>query len=413
MEYLYEGIDNKGKEISGSIIAESKVSAINKIREMGYFPTSVTEKKEQDKSSSQKGIKSFSLKDFLTKKSVKEKELVTFMRQFATLVDAGLPILRGIRVLEKQNQGKGLQSVLKDVGDSVESGNSLSASLMTFQNIFSPLFVNMVHAGEVGGVLDKVLLQMADYFEKTAKLKKKIKAAMVYPVTVLVIAMTVVYGLVSFIIPKFAKMFQEMELQLPAMTKMLIETSRICKEQWYIPIILLIFIVIGFRIILSNRKGRHVIHQILFRMPLLGVLIQKVAIARYARTFGTLINSGVQILESLMITKNTIGNSVVESAIDLVHDNLKEGESMVQPLVQAGIFPPMVVSMVSVGEETGRMSEMLLKIAESYEDDVDAAVAGLTSLIEPLLIIGLAMIVAFIVIAMFLPLISLISSMTQ
>jgi type IV pilus assembly protein PilC len=335
------------------------------------------------------------------------------MRQFATLVDAGLPILRSIRVLEKQNKQKGISLILKDVGDSVESGNSLSTSLEAYQNVFSSLFVNMVHAGEVGGVLDDVLIQMADYYEKSSKLKKKVKSSMVYPLFVLLIAGSVVSCLMIFIIPKFAKMFTEMDLQLPALTQFLISLSGFFKEKWYVPIIMLGVLTFIIKAILANKRGRHVFHSILYRLPLIGTLVSKVAISRFTRTFGTLINSGVQILEALNITKSTVGNAVVEDAITMVHDNLKEGESMVNPLTQANIFPPMVLSMVSVGEETGRMSEMLIKIAENYEDDVDAAVGGLTSLIEPVLIITLAGIVGFIVIAMFMPLISLISSMTQ
>jgi type IV pilus assembly protein PilC len=417
--FTYEGMDNKGREISGSIVAESKVNAINKIRELGYFPTAVNEKKEERKktklSTTPAGAtKSWRDWSLFSSRKVHEKDLVTFMRQFATLVDAGLPILRGLRVLEKQNQGRGgLRFILKEVGDSVESGNSLSSSMMAYQNVFSPLFVNMISAGEVGGVLDKVLLQMADYFEKNMRLKKKVYSAMFYPIAVMSIALIVVYILVSFIIPKFAKMFIEMSLELPFMTRILIDCSNITKEHWYLPIILIGVFIFILRAILANKKGRHITHFIFYRLPIIGDLVSKVAIARFTRTFGTLLESGVQILDALTITKNTVGNSVVESAIELIHENLREGESMVQPLIQANIFPPMVVSMVSVGEETGRMSEMLVKIAESYEEDVDATVAGLTSLIEPILIVSLAFIVGFIVIAMFLPMVSLITSMTQ
>lgn len=409
-DFTYEGMDTKGKEVSGVISAESKVSAINKIREMGYYPTSVNEQKGQKKtvqkaSSGKKGLSLFSSR-------VKEKDLVNFMRQFATLVDAGLPILRCLRVLEKQNQGKGIGVILKDVGDGVESGDSLSVCLTPFQNIFSSLFVNMVHAGEVGGVLDQVLLQMADYYEKSSKLKKKVKSAMIYPLFVLFIALTVVACLMIFIIPKFAQMFIDMDLELPFLTKLLINTSDVIKTKWYLIPLVIGGIFIFIKGLLSNKTGRHAFHTVLYRSPIVGDLVSKVAISRFTRTLGTLINSGVQILESLTITRSTVGNSVVEKAITLVHDNLKEGESMLNPLTQANIFPPMVLSMVSVGEETGRISEMLLKIAESYEDDVDAAVASLTSLIEPVLIITLAGIVGFIVIAMFLPLVSLITSMT-
>ncbi|EKD26346.1 MAG: hypothetical protein ACD_79C01243G0003 [uncultured bacterium] len=410
-EYSYEGMDNKGKEITGVIVAESKVSAINKIRDMGYFPTSVVENKSSAKKTHQ--YKTAPKMGFFSNRNVKEKELVTFMRQFATLVDAGLPILRCLRVLEKQNKGKALNFILKDVGDSIESGVSLSNALQNYQHIFSPLFVNMVNAGEVGGVLDQILIQMAEYYEKSSKLKKKVKSSMIYPLFVLIIAMIVVSALIIFIIPKFAKMFTEMDLQLPAMTKFLIDFSDFFKNNWYIPIILIIIFGILGKVFLANSKTRYAIHSILFRLPVIGELVSKVAIARFTRTFGTLINSGVQILEALRITQTTVGNAVVESAINMVHDNLKEGDSIVNPLTHANIFPPMVISMVSVGEETGRISEMLIKIAESYEDDIDAAVAGITSLIEPVLIITLAGIVGFIVISMFLPLISLISTMTQ
>lgn len=408
-EFFYEAMDNKGKEISGSITSESKISAINKIREMGYFPTSVNEGKETKTAGAQVHDKHF-LSFF---KTVKEKDLVTFMRQFATLVDAGLPILRGLRVLEKQNKNRPLGNVLKNVSDSVESGNSLSVSMKEYEHVFSPLFINMVHAGEVGGVLDKVLLQMAEYYEKSSKLKKRVKSSMVYPSFVLLIAGIVVYGLIAFIIPKFSKMFLEMDLQLPWMTQFLIDASGFIRSQWYLPFILIGGVFVGFKFIMANKAGRHMVHSILYKIPVFGDLFSKVAVSRFTRTLGTLINSGVQILEALNITRETVGNAVVENAITLVHDNLKEGESMVHPLTQANIFPPMVLSMVSVGEETGRMAEMLIKIAESYEDDIDTAVAAVTALIEPMLIITLAGIVGFIVIAMFLPLVSLISSMSQ
>lgn len=408
-EFFYEAMDNKGKEISGSITSESKISAINKIREMGYFPTSVKEGKETKASGTQVHDKHF-LSIF---KTVKEKDLVTFMRQFATLVDAGLPILRGLRVLEKQNKGRPLGNVLKSVSDSVESGNALSVSMKEYEHVFSPLFINMVHAGEVGGVLDKVLLQMADYYEKSSKLKKKVKSSMVYPSFVLLVAGIVVYGLIAFIIPKFSKMFLEMDLQLPWMTQFLIDASGFVRSQWYLPFVLLAGVFVAYRFTMANKTGRHMVHSILYKIPVFGDLFSKVAVSRFTRTLGTLINSGVQILEALNITRETVGNAVVENAITLVHDNLKEGESMVHPLTQANIFPPMVLSMVSVGEETGRMAEMLIKIAESYEDDIDTAVAAVTSLIEPMLIISLAGVVGFIVIAMFLPLVSLISSMSQ
>ncbi len=418
-EFTYEGMDSKGKEVTGSVTADSKVNAINEVRKLGYFPTSMKEKKSgapaKKGSGAAPAVQSGGKKSIMDMFSgVGERDMVTFMRQFATLVDAGLPILRCLRVLEKQFASvPAFQKIIRGLGDSVESGNTLSSSLTSYHAIFSSLFINMIRAGEAGGVLDRVLLQLADYYESSLRLKKKIKAAMIYPSLVLMVSGAVVTFLMKVIIPKFSKMFIEMGMELPGVTQFLINISNFFQDYWWTPPLGILGFFIVYKIISGNSKGRYMIHATIYNSPLVGILVMNIAVARFSRTLGTLIESGVPILEAIMITRSTVGNAVVEKALTLVHDNVREGQSIAQPLEQAGIFPPMVISMVAIGEETGRISDMLTKIADNNDENVDMTVTTLTSLIEPAMIVGLAGIVAFIVIAMFLPMVKMIEGMAN
>ncbi|MCK5707953.1 MAG: type II secretion system F family protein [Candidatus Aureabacteria bacterium] len=411
--YDYKAMDGKGKSSSGVIESGSTVGAINRIREMGLYPTSVTEKKKKAfggkgglGSTKKSGVGFFAQK-------VKTKEYVAFMRQFATLVDAGLPILRSLKVLAEQQTSPYFRKVLEDAGTSVESGNSLSDALKRYPNVFSDLFVNMVKAGEAGGVLDQVLLRMAGFYEKNAKLARKVKGSLAYPGFVVTIAGGIVYFLLAFVVPKFSKMFAGMGAELPGMTKILIGVSDFLKSHMILFIGILASLFIAIKMIFSTDSGRYYFDKFILKAPIAGDLAKKVSIARFSRTLGTLINSGVPILEALDITGKTVGNKIVAENIQMVNANIKEGESMVAPLRQGGVFPPVVLSMISVGEETGKISEMLAKVADAYDDEVDNTITAMTALIEPAIIVALAVGVGFIVIAMFLPLIGMIEQMTM
>ena len=409
--YEYKAMDSKGKNSEGVIEADSTVSAINKIRELGLYPTSVKEKKKKSSVGVPRGGSKSMFGSFFSQ-SVKGKDYVAFMRQFATLVDAGLPILRSLRVLEDQQTSPYFKKVINELGGSVESGNSLSDSLRRFPNVFGELFINMMKAGEAGGVLDKVLVRMATYYEKNQKLRSKVKASMTYPAFVVAIAGGIVYFLLTFVVPRFRNMFDDMDVDLPAMTVMMIKISDILKNNIILCIGGVAGLFVFFNVLLNTNQGHYIFDRTVLHIPLVGSLVKKVAITRFSRTLGTLINSGVPILEALDITAKTVGNKIVANSIKLVNANIKEGESMVAPLKQGGVFPPVVLSMISVGEETGKVSDMLIKIADAYDDDIDTAVSAVTGLIEPVIIVVLAVSVGFVVIAMFLPLVRVIETMS-
>ncbi len=405
-KYEYKAMDSKGNSTEGVIEADSTIDAINRIREKGLYPTSVTEFKKEDRRKSAGSMKIFS------RKKVSQKDMVAFMRQFATLVDAGLPILRSIRVLQEQQPNAYFSYVLAEVANSIEGGSSLSEALKRFPNVFSPLFVNMVKAGEAGGVLDQVLLRMAQYYEKADKLKRKVKASLAYPAFVVLIAGVIMYFLISVVIPKFKMMFEDMSIELPVPTQILINVSTKIKDNLLIIFGVIVVLFVSIKMIVSTEKGKYYVDKILLKLPLIGSLVIKVAIARFARTLGTLLNSGVPILESLNITSQTVGNKIVENNIKMISSNIKEGESMVTPLKHGGLFPPIVLSMISVGEETGKLSEMLTKIADNYDDEVDVAISTITGMIEPFIIVFLAISVGGVVISMFLPIIKIITEMS-
>lgn len=415
MKFDYIAADPKGKEVRGAIEAENTVAAINILRGRGLFPTSVTEPTLSRKPSDQGMVgisrteskKTSFLSNFLKPKKIRPKALTVFTRQLAVLIDAGLPILKSLHVLKEQEKNKLLKETIQSISDAVEGGSTFSEALNRFPKIFTKLYASMVRAGETGGVLDEVLNRLAEFMEKAQRLKARIKSAMVYPTLVLVFAMGIVTFLVTVIVPKFADIFLEMEIDLPGLTSALIAISDFSKRRWYVFILLASLIVTAYRLTNRTKKGKLNIDKTKLKLPIFGDLIRKVGIASFSRTLGTLIASGVPILKSLAIVRDTINNEVIVNAITLIHDSIREGESIVGPLRQSKVFPPMVVGMVDVGEQTGNLAEMLTKIAETYDEEVDVAVQGLTSVLEPLMIITLAFIVGFIVIAMFLPLIKL------
>ncbi|MGI8956322.1 MAG: type II secretion system F family protein [Chthoniobacterales bacterium] len=423
--FTYTALDSRGQESTGLVEASSTNDAIGQLRQAGYFPTnvfeegrgSVAEKKARRgakaavaASRTAKGKKGIVL---FSKKTVKAKILMVFTRQLATLIDAGLPLLRGLNVLAKQERDVLLKDTINQLSDSVQGGSTFSESLAQHPRIFNKLFVNMVKAGELGGVLELVLSRLAEFQEKAQKVKNKVKSAMIYPVIVLSLAMIILAFLMVFIVPKFESIFHDMlgDKPLPAITQFVIGISGFMQNHWLLLIGGFVALIFGYKAVARTPAGRAVIDRLALRAPLFGDLTRKSSISRFARTLGTLVTSGVPILQALNITRETAGNIVIANAISQVHDSVKEGESIVQPLEASGAFPPMVISMVDVGEETGQLPEMLLKIAEVYDDEVDNSVAGLTSMLEPIMIVMLAVIVGTIVIALFMPLISIIGGL--
>ena len=400
------------------IDAASQAEAVAQIRQAGCFPKSVT---QGGKASATTPAASVAKKNininlnipFLQKKTIKGRTLMIFTRQLATLIDAGLPLLRGLTVLSKQEPDPVLKKTTMSIADSVQGGGTFSEALSGHPRIFNKLYINMVKAGELGGVLEIVLLRLAEFQEKAQKTKNKVVSAMFYPVIVLVIAMVIMAFLLVFIVPKFEAIFADMlsGKPLPGLTQFVIGTSNLVKNNLLLILGAIIGLGFAYKFASKTPKGAAAIDAFLLRAPLFGDLTKKSAISRFSRTLGTLVTSGVPILQALNITRETAGNAVIAGAINRIHDSVREGESIVQPLEASGIFPPMVVSMIDVGEETGQLPDMLLKIADVYDDEVDNAVAGLTSMLEPVMIVFLAVVVGTIVIALFMPLISIISGM--
>ena len=415
--FKYNAMTDKGIEVNGVVSAENQVGAIQQIRDLGYFPTHVVEEAERAARgmavrSERKGGLNLELR-FLSPKTVGSKTLSIFTRQLAVLIDAGLPLLKSLRVLEQQQKPGPLRDALAGMSQAVESGSTFSEGLANYPRIFNKLFVNMVKAGEAGGVLEIVLNRLAEFVEKSQRLKSKVKAAMIYPAVVMTVALGVLIFLMTYVVPRFAKIFLDFEKELPALTTMLIGVSDFLVHRWYIFLAGIAGIYILFRIIKSTEQGKMALDTAKLNLPVFGILVRKSAVARFSRTLGTLVTSGVPILQALNIVRETSGNEVISKAVGNVHDSIREGESIAGPLRETKVFLPMVVSMIEVGEETGKLPEMLMKIADVYDNDVDNAVAGITSIIEPILIVLLAGIVGFIVISLFLPLISLIQTVGQ
>jgi type IV pilus assembly protein PilC len=425
--YNYVALDGRGQELTGLVDASSTNEAIGQLRQAGYFPTNVSEeglgggaaeaKRSRRKTKAAPVERKARSKNIVLfqRKSVKPKTLMIFTRQLATLIDAGLPLLRGLNVLAKQEKDSVLKNAINKLADSVQNGSTFSEGLAQHPRMFNDLYVNMVRAGELGGVLEVVLTRLAEFQEKAQKIKNKVVAAMVYPIIVLVLAMAIMTFLMIFIVPKFEAIFHDMlgDKPLPTITLFVISVSSFMQNHWAILLGSLVGVIALYKLSARTRAGRAVIDRVKLRAPLFGDLIRKTSISRFSRTLGTLVTSGVPILQALTITRETAGNVVIARAISQVHDSVKEGESIVQPLEASGAFPPMVISMIDVGEETGQLPEMLLKIAEVYDDEVDNSVAALTSLLEPIMIVLLALIVGTIVIALFMPLISIISGLQQ
>jgi type IV pilus assembly protein PilC len=425
--FTYIALDSRGQESTGLVEAPTTKEAIGELRRAGYFPTHVYEEgagaaaqpkaARQKKSKEPRAERSSGRLNIVLfqRKTVKPKVLMIFTRQLATLIDAGLPLLRGLNVLAKQQRDAVLKTTINNLADSVQGGSTFSEGLAQHPRIFNNLYVNMVKAGELGGVLEVVLTRLAEFQEKAQKIKNKVVAAMVYPLIVMVLALGIMAFLLVFIVPRFEAIFHDMlgDRPLPAITVFVIGVSTFVQEHWALLFGGLAAGIVGYKVAARTRGGRDTLDRIKLRMPVFGDLIRKTAISRFTRTLGTLVTSGVPILQALTITRETAGNNVIARAISQVHDSVKEGESIMLPLETSGAFPPMVISMIDVGEETGQLPEMLLKIAEVYDDEVDNSVAAVTSLLEPMMIVFLAVVVGTIVVALFMPLISIISGLQQ
>ncbi len=424
--FQYSALDAKGEQTTGTLAAASEAEAIQQLRAKGLYPTQINEEgkaKSKGKAAPIKGkakAKGPSLVKGKTGARTKPKNLMIFTRQLATLIDSGLPLLRSLTVLEKQEPDPGLRATINALAENVQSGSTFSESLAQHPKSFNKLYVNMVKAGELGGVLEIVLNRLAEYQEKAQKLKNKIVSAMVYPVIVMFIAVGILVFLMIFIVPKFREMFADGDTELPMISQVVFGTSEffLATAIPFVPNVLFVFIAFIVGVFLFNlwgrtTGGRKVIDNLKLKMPVLGDIQRKSAVSRFSRTLGTLVTSGVPILQALNITRDTAGNVVISSAIEKVHEAVKEGETIVTPLQASGVFPNMVISMVDVGEETGQLPEMLLKVADVYDDEVDNAVTALTSILEPIMIVILALIVGSVVFALFLPLIKMISTMSQ
>lgn len=399
-EFFYEALDKGGKQVRGIIDAAGEEAIIEKLRGMGYYPLKVVRHK---KSSREMDIFALpGVRNIMHR--VKSRHIMTFTRQLATLIDAGLPILRSLFILTEQVESVVFKEKIQQIAKDIEGGSSLSEALAKHPKIFDNLYVNMVRAGEIGGVLEAVLNKIAYFLEKRQALISKIRSAMMYPVVVMVLATLIVGFILWKIIPKFEEIFTGLGAELPALTKGLVVASEILVNKTIWVLLAIVAVIIIYKKINGTKEGKFFFDRIKLKIPVFGTLLQKVAIVRFSGTLATLVTSGVPILQSLDIVRDTSGNEVIARAMDNVYQSVKDGETIHEPLSECPVFPPLVVHMVAVGEETGAIDQMLNKVSEAYEREVDDTVNALTSILEPLLIVFLGGIVGVIVVALYLPL---------
>jgi type IV pilus assembly protein PilC len=415
--FTFEAMNKSGQEVKNEIEATTHEEAITRIRQQGLFPTKVREKSTKKlgrkKAAAASGTKKRKMP--ISIGGVPRKQLVNFTRQLSTLQDAGLPILRSLQILEQQQRPGLLKAIVGGVADEVESGGTLSDAMAKYPKGFDKLYVNMINAGEIGGVLDIILNRLADFMEKAAKLKKKVIGAMIYPAVVITIAIAIVSMIMIVVIPKFISIFKDFKVDLPPITQYLIDFSN-----WFGPgygWMYLIFSPILFSMLIKLLRmsdgGKFAVDWVKLRIPVMGGIVAKSSIARFTRTLGTLISAGVPILDALNITKETCGNEVYGRALLKVHDAIREGESMADPLRATKVCDAIVVNMIDVGEETGDLDKMLVKVADNYDSDVDVLVGSLISILEPMMVVVLGVIVGTIVVALFAPMISLIETVSS
>lgn len=414
--YQYEAMDNSGTEVKDTIEAASEAEAQQKIKEQGFFVTKISEKgrggKKKDADKKKKPAAGPRKKKGFSFGKVKAKQLCTFTRQLSTLQDAGLPILRSLKILEGQSKPGPLKNSLIGVIEDIESGSTLSEAMSKQPKAFDGLYVNMVKAGEAGGALEVILQRLAEFKERAQSLKRKVQGAMIYPCAVIFVATAIVGFIMYYIIPKFKQIFLGFGTELPGITVMLITMSDIVVRYFYLFPAIPIGIWLILKIIRKNKTGEFVLDWLALKIPLMGQILSKSIVARTMRTLGTLVASGVPILEGLTIARDTAGNAVFRKAFDNVYAAIREGESIATPLREARIVDDIVVNMIDVGEETGALDNMMYKIADVYDEEVSVLVDGLVSLLEPLMVVVLGFIVGFIVIALFMPLVKLLNDLS-
>ncbi|PYP85385.1 MAG: pilus assembly protein PilC [Candidatus Angelobacter sp. Gp1-AA117] len=398
--FTFKGTDALGKRISGERVAESKSAVQHQLRRERIVPKAIKEKGKE-----------FTLPKLGTSK-VATKDIAIFFRQFSVMIDAGLPLVQCLEILAGNQENPAFQKCLTGVRTSVEGGSTLSNAMRQFPKIFDDLTTNMIEAGEAGGILDTILQRLATYLEKIVKLRSAVKSALIYPVSVISIAALVVGALLKFVVPIFANMFSSMGATLPLPTQIVISLSNFVGRFWWVFFVLGIVGFLVLRYVRQQPEGRYATDKILLNSPVLGIVLRKIAVARFTRTLGTLITSGVPILEGLAITARTSGNAVLERALMKVRKSVEEGRTIVDPLRESGVFPNMVTQMIGVGEATGAMDAMLQKIADFYEDEVDAATKNLLTLMEPIMIAFLGIVVGGIVISLYLPMFSMIAKLS-
>jgi type IV pilus assembly protein PilC len=389
--YQWRGRTVGGETVSGEIAAETRNDVLAQLRKKRIIVSSVRPKPKE-----------LSLKLPGTSR-VSTKDLAIFTRQFATMINAGLPLVQCLDILSRQLEKKAFRDITKKVMNDIEAGATLSESLGRHPRPFDELYVNMVNAGEAGGILDTILMRLAEYIEKIEALKRKIKGAMMYPAVVFFVATAATLFMLMFIIPTFAKMFADFGAQLPLPTRIVLGVSNAIRAWWWAGGAAIVGAAFALKKFYSTEKGHHAVDGMLLKLPVIGEVLRKGAVSRFTRTLGTLVSSGVPILDGLEITAKTAGNMIVRDAVMQARTSIREGETIAAPLRQSGVFPPMVVQMITVGEETGALDDMLTKIADFYDDEVDTAVEALTSIIEPVMIVFMGAIVGGMVVAMYLP----------
>jgi type IV pilus assembly protein PilC len=399
-EYIWRGVNRKGKKKKGEMEADSENFVRLTLRRQGIEPNKIKPKPKD----------LFENVKFLQPK-VTEKDIVVMTRQFATMIDAGLPLVQCLEILFSQQDNKTFKRILKNIKEDVEEGSTFADALKQHPDVFDDLFVNLVAAGEIGGILDIILNRLAAYIEKAAKLKKKVKGAMTYPIVVMVIAVLVVAVILIFVIPVFQSMFADFGRALPVPTQMVVKMSKFLKSYILYIVVGFVLLIFAFRRFYRTDKGRALVDKLVLKVPVFGMLLRKVAVAKFTRTLGTMISSGVPILDSLDIVAATAGNMTIEEAIRETRQSISEGRTIAEPLADSEVFPSMVVQMISVGEATGALDTMLGKIADFYDDEVDAAVDALTAMLEPFMMVFLGGTIGGLVVSMYLPIFQMAGAM--
>ena len=397
--YKWEGKTAKGAVKKGEMEAPGEAAIRIHLRQQNIIPTKISSKGKEIR---------ISLPFF--KQKVKQRSVAVFTRQLATMIDAGLPLVQSLDILSSQQENKVFKNVIRQIKEDVEGGSTFAGALTKHPSAFNELFTNLVVAGEEGGILDNILNRLASYIEKSEALKKKVKSALIYPATIIGVAVIVVMILMIFVIPVFESMFKSAGQSLPLPTLIVLAMSKLIKKYVLIFIPAFVLLIYLFKKYYQTQSGRAVVDSLLLKLPVIGMLLKKIAVARFSRTLGTLVSSGVPILDGLSIVSRTSGNKTIETAILNARASIREGETIADPLSRSGIFPPMVIQMIAVGESTGALDSMLSKIAEFYEEEVDVAVANLTSLLEPFLMMFLGVVIGGVVIAMYLPIFNMSSA---